>query len=293
MSDYYRLEFEIQPFTSDAADLLAAFLAECGFESFEKHSDNNQVPHNQLFAYVQTRDFEETKIKEIVYGFPMDTKITWTKSLIGHTDWNEEWEKHYFKPLVLAEGRCVVHSSFHTDYPHADIDVVVDPKMAFGTGHHATTSMMVSYLFDIPLYGKKLLDMGAGTAILAIIANKLGAAPVYGIEIDVDAYENALENAASNHAEIVLLQGDASRIAEAGKVDVFLANINRNIILQDLQCYIGSLAAGGQLLLSGFYDSDVPLITKALEENGMSVKEVRTEGDSNWAAVRSIKEISH
>lgn len=282
MSDYYKIDFDLSPKNTDAADLLAAFIADIGFESFEA------TPQG-LTAYIQSQHWDKARLDETISDFPMEVTISWKKELIPHQDWNSEWEKKYFQPLVLGEGRCVIHSSFHKDYPEAGIDIVIDPKMAFGTGHHATTSMMASYLFEQNIRGKRVIDMGTGTGILAIIAKKLHSGYTIGVEIDPDAYENAFENIALNSVEVVLLLGDASELKGLQPADFFLANINRNIILQDLSRYIGAIKPGAQLILSGFYYDDVPILEKALNENGMDIVEVKTEGDSQWASIRSVK----
>lgn len=282
MSDYYKLDFSINPNDKDAADLLAAFLGDEGFESFEETQTG-------LAAYVQKELFNPEIIDGIVGEFPMQVNLDYTVEHIPHKDWNEEWEKKYFNPLVLNNGKCVIHSSFHKDYPAAEIDVVIDPKMAFGTGHHATTSMMVEFIFESEVAGKKVLDMGTGTGILAIIAKKLNAGTVVGIEIDPSAYENALENIAINHVDALLLQGDAKELESIGQVDIFLANINRNIILNDLKAYIGTLKDTGVLLLSGFYETDIPLLENALELNEMTIKEIKTLGEGKWAAIKAVR----
>lgn len=290
MSDYYKVDFKIQPFSDDAADLLAAFLADAGFDSFE--SDSSAA---RLSGYVAADLFRKEAVEEMISSFPMDVSISFRSTLIPHQDWNEEWEKNYFKPLVLADGRCVVHSSFHTDFPSAEIEIIVDPKMAFGTGNHATTSMMVNFLFNLDIKGKRILDMGTGTGILAIIAMKLGASHAMGIEIDPAAYENALENVTLNHTDVLLLQGDASLLKGLDKVDFFLANINRNIILNDLADYVDTMLPGATILLSGFLEEDVPALSAALESFGLRVMEVTTSSpvssDSfgTWAAIRAEK----
>lgn len=277
MSGYYNVTISINPYSEDAADLLAAFLAEIGFESFEQSEGS-------VNAYIQAGDYNSSALKEVLHSFPMDVELKWEKQLIPHTDWNEEWEKRYFKPMILAQGRCVVHSSFHTDIPDAEVKIVVDPKMAFGTGHHATTAMMVAHLFDADLRGKRIIDMGTGTGILAIIAKKLGAGDVTGVEIDEGAFENALENAALNHTDISLIHGNVTAIEGMHDVDFFLANINRNIILADLDKYVATLSPFGRLVLSGFYESDIPLIKAALESYGMEIATIELY-DGNWASV--------
>lgn len=284
MSDYYRLDFTISPFNTDAADLLAAFLADAGFESFEQSETT-------MSAYIRKNDYSPQAVSGALEGFPFDVGISWQLSLIEHQDWNEVWEREFFRPLVLGAGRCVIHSSFHKDYPKAEIDIVVNPKMAFGTGHHATTSMMVDFLFGIDLRGRRVLDMGTGTGILAIVARKLGAGPTTGIEIDPDAYENALENVALNHADVLLLNGDARELSAVEDIDVFLANINRNIILGDLDSYVATLSSSGLLLLSGFYVDDIPAVASALKERGLVPLRMRATpaSPSPWAAIMARK----
>lgn len=280
MSDYVKAVFDIKPYSADAADLLAAFLADAGFDSFEE-SDGS------LVAYCDAKLFSRGAVEEAVAALPMDARVSWESTLIPHQDWNEEWEKNYFKPLVLADGRCVVHSTFHSDFPQATYEIVIDPKMAFGTGHHATTSMMVNHLFGLDLGGKTVLDMGTGTGILAILADMLGAEKVTGIEIDADAIENTRENVALNSARVDLICGDAEALRPFKNVDVFLANINRNIILADLEKYVATISPSAVLLLSGFYLADVPVIEEALRNCGMKIAETVTEAD-NWTSVKAV-----
>lgn len=281
MSDYYKIRFNLTPYNSDAADLLAAFLADIGFESFVETESG-------VDAYVQIPMFDTDTLEETLRDFPFDVEIGWEKEFIEQKDWNEEWEKKYFQPLLLGDGRCVVHSTFHTDYSPAPYEIIIDPKMAFGTGHHATTTMMANHLFKLDLKGKKVLDMGTGTGILAILASKLGAGEVTGIEIDPVAYENAVENASLNDAKIHLILGDSRKLENLNGVDVFLANINRNIILADLDRYVETLRDGGIILLSGFYKEDVAILEKALNSFGIRVNEVTELGD-NWASIKGIK----
>lgn len=295
MSNYYKTEIHILPYSEDAADLLAAFLAEEGYEAFESLHDDSQSTIG-ISAYVKEEDYNQDILEDTLKNFPIEIKTNFHTSLIPHQDWNEEWEKNYFKPMSLAGGRCVVHASFHKEYPPSEIEVIVDPKMAFGTGSHATTGMMVEFIFELDLRDKRIIDMGTGTGILAIIAKKLGAGETIGIEIDPSAYENALENVALNHTDILLLQGDADLLDNIKKADIFMANINRNIILADIDKYIEALNPGGQILLSGFYLKDIPMIQRALENYGMKVEEILkkvippsdpTSVNDIWAAVRA------
>ncbi len=279
--NYYKVRFECKPSTDDVTDLLAAFLADIGFESFEPDPTG-------LTAYVQASDFSKEAIKEILSDFPMETDITFSSEFIESQNWNEEWEKHYFKPIVIA-GECVVHSSFHTNIPEARYDILIDPKMAFGTGHHATTSQMMRYVLDLKdIEGKSVIDMGTGTGILAILCKMRGAGAVVGIEIDPGAFENAVENAALNSQAIDFICGDASALEKCKPADIFLANINRNVITADIAQYSEKIKDGGVLLLSGFYSDDIPIVMKAAEPLGFTLEKTSEEGD-HWAAIRLIK----
>ena len=277
MSNYYKLDIRLTPHTTDAADLLAAFLADIGFESFEESEDG-------MKAYIQEADYKEDALRETVADFPMGVKIEWEKELIEQRDWNEEWEKKYFKPLELGGGKCVVHATFHKEYPKAEYEIIIDPKMAFGTGNHATTTMMVNHLIDLGVKGKRVLDMGSGTGILAIIADKLGAESVRGIEIDPMACENARENVLLNDSKVEITEGDARSLEGIKNIDVFLANINRNIILADLEAYVSTLSKDGVMVLSGFYIQDVKMIEASLSLNGLEVKRISEEGEG-WASI--------
>lgn len=242
MNDYVELRCNLNPCSETMTDVLAALLAEEGFESF--------VPDVKgLTAYVKKELFSPEGCEALRVDFPFETEITMTNKVVEGQDWNSEWEKNYFRPIVVG-NRCVIHSSFHTDIPACDYDIVIDPKMAFGTGHHSTTSLILCRLLDMGLEGKKVVDMGTGTGILAILAAMRGATDVTGVEIDSFAYENAVENVRSNgHPEIKLLLGDASRLEGIKDVDLLVANINRNVITADLPSYAAVLKAGGEVIL--------------------------------------------
>lgn len=279
--NYYKVRFECSPCSEDITDLLAAFLADLGFESFEPDSTG-------LTAYVQASEFSEEAIAQVVEEFPMESSIKFSSEFVESQNWNEEWEKHYFQPIVIA-GECVVHSSFHKDIPEAKYDILIDPKMAFGTGHHATTSQMIRYILDMEgIEGKSAIDMGTGTGILAILCKMRGAGDVVGIEIDPGAFENAVENAALNRQAIDFICGDASALENCKPADIFLANINRNVITSDINKYAEKIKSGGVLLLSGFYTADIPIIMAAAEPLGFTLDKTSEEGD-HWAALRLIK----
>ncbi|MDE6282375.1 MAG: 50S ribosomal protein L11 methyltransferase [Muribaculaceae bacterium] len=283
MNDYTELRINIHPCDETATDVMAAVLADIGYESF--------VPDESgLTAYIPVNAFSEELLGATLSEFPLDGYDTdYTLKTIEGEDWNSEWEKHYFQPIVVGD-RCVIHSSFHKDIPQCQYDIVIDPKMAFGTGHHATTSLIIEQLLETDLKGLHIIDMGTGTGILAILAAMRGARKVTGIEIDPAAEKNAQENIVTNgHPEITILLGDASLLAGLPPADIFIANINRNIITADLSRYADALKPGGTMLLSGFYESDIPVIMSfatplGLKETGHTVK-----GD-NWTCLRLNKQ---
>lgn len=279
MNDYTSLRLDITPCSDTATDIMAAILADAGYESF--------VPDDSgLTAYIRNELYTPEAVKEAIETFPLpDVRITASSEFIEGRDWNHEWEKNYFQPIVVAD-RCVIHSSFHTGYPACEYDIAIDPKMAFGTGHHATTSLIIGRLLEEDLTGKSVTDMGTGTGILAILAAMRGASPVTAIEIDPAAEINARENVTSNgHPEIDVRLGDASLLPDVPKADIFIANINRNIITADLHSYAAAMKLGATLLLSGFYEADIPVIMEVARPLGLEYEGHTVKGD-NWTCLR-------
>lgn len=263
MNDYREVRIEMNPCSEDGTDVMAYLLAEAGFESF--------VPDERgLTAYIPEKDFDVVKVNEALAQYPFAASLDVSMKFVEGRDWNSEWEKNYFQPIVVGD-RCVIHSTFHTDVPKAEFDIVIDPKMAFGTGHHATTSQVITALLDMDLRGKTVIDMGAGTGILSILCAMKGAAKVVGVEIDEFAYVNAVENVALNkvNGAVEIIHGDASKLGECPVADVLVANINRNIILQDIDRYVRNLKPGGRMILSGFYDRDVDAVLEAASRYGL------------------------
>ncbi len=283
MNDYYSVRFNMSPCCEDMTDLMAASLAEIGYESF--------VPDdNGVTAYVRAEEYDSKGIDAVISDFPMDTTIDWSAELVPGQDWNQEWEKNYFQPIVIGD-QCVIHSSFHHDVPAAQYDIVIDPKMAFGTGHHATTSLMLRKLLDADLSGLDVIDMGTGTGILAILAAMRGAATVTGIEIDGFAYENACENVRLNrHPEVRLVNGDASALATLSAADILMANINRNVILADIRAYASALKSGGTMLLSGFYEHDVDMLVLAAASLRLALVSEEVDQAAGWTCIELVKE---
>lgn len=279
MNDYRKVTITVEPSTEVATDILASLLADEGFESFVAEEPG-------LSAYIKAELFAPESLVRVAGSFPLQgVNLSFDDTLVEGRDWNHEWEKNYFRPIVIGDNKCVIHSSFHTGYPACDYDIVIDPKMAFGTGHHSTTSLIIGHLLELDLNNRSLLDMGTGTGILAILAAMRGASPVIAVEIDPMAHVNAVENVAANgHPEIDVRLGDASLLAGMPRVDIMLANINRNIILADLDSYARVLHPGSLLFLSGFYVSDVPMLARKAATLGLVVKSQRELND--WCCLQ-------
>ncbi len=277
MNNYIEVRLNLSPCNETMTDVLAALLADEGFESFVPDSEG-------LAAFVREEVFNLAALDSVISSFPFETAVTESHTLVEGRDWNAEWEKNYFKPIVV-DDLCVIHSSFHKDIPACKYDIVIDPKMAFGTGHHATTTLILRRLLNMDLSGRKVVDMGTGTGILAILADMRGAASIDAVEIDEFAYNNAAENLELNHAEHVRLHlGDATTLAEIRDIDLFIANINRNIITADMAAYTDTLSPGAEMILSGFYEEDIPVIMKTAETLGLKYSD-HTVMD-RWASLR-------
>lgn len=280
MNDYVKVTFRLSPYDEMQADMLVASLADYGYECFEPTADGTE-------AYIAEKDFDALAVRKAVDESGVTASVTWDAEEIKGRNWNEEWEKNYFKPMTIA-GRCVVHSTFHTDYPQLEYEIIIDPKMAFGTGHHETTSLMVEQILRENVQGKVVTDMGTGTGILAIMASMCGAGKVTGIEIDADAYANAVENVALNNVgNVELLHGDASLLVGVEAADLLLANINRNIITGDIDRYAAALKPGGTMLLSGFYVEDIPVVMQAASVLGL--QQVLHNEKNRWAMLKLAK----
>lgn len=279
---YFEVTFSVNPCNETATDILSALIAETGFESFVECEGGMQ-------AYVQQSLFDENALKEIIANFPIpDTEITYTITEPEDKDWNEEWEKNFFQPIVI-DNKCVIHSTFHKDYPKAEYDIVINPQMAFGTGHHETTSSILGELLDADLKGKSVLDMGCGTSILAILASMRGADPVTAIDIDDWCVNNSRDNITLNNINNITVElGDASLLEGRKPFDVIIANINRNILLNDMAAYTACMHKGSEIYMSGFYVQDIDAIRSKGESLGLKFVHYREK--NNWAAVKLIME---
>ena len=251
---YAEIEFTFHttPCTEIVNDVLSAVLGEAGFESFVEQTDG-------IAAYIQKDLYNETVLKEALADFPLpDTQVEYAYQEAEDKDWNEEWEKNFFQPIIIGD-RCVIHSTFHRDIPQAEYDIVINPQMAFGTGHHETTSLIIGELLDNDLQG----------------------------DIDEWCVRNSLENIELNGVDrISVFQGDASLLKDQEPFDVIIANINRNILLNDMKRYVSCMHPGSELYMSGFYVDDIPVIQAEAEHNGLRF--VHHKEKNRWAAVKFV-----
>ncbi|MEC4114292.1 50S ribosomal protein L11 methyltransferase [Myroides pelagicus] len=274
---YIGYHFIVEP-KELGTEILIAELGERAFESFEE----TEVGVN---AYVQ-KDLWTEDILDGIYIMESDQfAITYTKEEIAQVNWNEEWEKN-FEPIDV-DGICYVRAPFHQSRG-AKYEIVIEPKMSFGTGHHETTYMMIRQLLNNDVIGKRVLDMGCGTSILAILASMSGAVTVDAIDIDNWCYLNSIENATRNNCmNISVYEGDASILSKEPKYDVILANINRNILLNDMVHYVACLESNGEIYFSGFYTEDIEAIKNCAEAKGL-VYENQLERN-NWVSLKFRK----
>ena len=258
------------------SEILIAELGEAGFESFTENKDG-------VTAYIQKKDWHETLLENVQILLSDEFNISSTREEIEQVNWNSEWEKNF--EAIQVSNLVSIRAPFHTD-PKLKYDIIILPKMSFGTGHHETTHLMIQQLLDLELDGKSVLDMGCGTGILAIFTEMKGAAKIDAIDIDDWCYENAVENTEKNQCNnITVYKGDASLLAGKG-YDVIIANINRNVLLQDIEIYAKNLTKNGVLLLSGFYKKDIPIIAKKAQQNNLLL--VKTLEKNNWVSLKYV-----
>jgi ribosomal protein L11 methyltransferase len=275
--DYLKYIFTLTPDNQDFRDILIAILGEAGFESFIENE-------HSMEAYLKEESFNQIIIEEIDVE-PL-FKFQYQIEKIPDQNWNAVWEKNYFKPIVIA-ARCVIRAPFHTDYPSKEFEIVIEPNMAFGTGNHETTSMMMEYILESNLKDKNVLDMGCGTGILSILASKCGAERITSIDIDKWSYEGTSENAIINGVHnIFTILGDAFSIPDE-KYDLILANIHKNIIISDLPVYFNALKPNGNLIVSGFYKQDLVDVGKIASQLGMKLKNDKFK--NNWCSAMFSK----
>lgn len=274
---YYEFKFIFKPKNEIVSDILMSVLGDVGFESFVEEDD-------VLKAYIQQSLFNKEELQTSINQFPIEVDaIDYTYTEAEDKDWNEEWEKNFFKPIVI-DDLCAIHSTFHTDIPKVKYDIIINPQMAFGTGHHETTSLILNELLQMDLQNKAVLDMGCGTSILAILASKRGAKPITAIDIDSWCVDNSKDNCQLNQiTDIDIKLGDASILKDEKPFNLVIANINRNILLQDMDKYVQVLQEKGKLLMSGFYTEDIAILQEKAESLGLHF--VKTNHKNNWACL--------
>ncbi|MBY0426558.1 MAG: 50S ribosomal protein L11 methyltransferase, partial [Cytophagales bacterium] len=276
--EYIQVDIELP---EEANEIIIAELADAGFDSFEEQT-------GCLSAYIEKDVFDEEVLRELQGKYADLFAINYSFQELENKNWNEIWESN-FHPIIVAD-KCLVRASFHPldkSYPY---EIVIDPKMAFGTGHHETTSLMIEALMGLDIQGKTVLDIGSGTGILAIFCRKYGATSAIATDVDDWCIENAHTNAAINHcSDIKLLQGPILSLkGQLGKYDIVIANINRNVILDEIAHYAACLNAGGAMLLSGFYSEDVPILETAIGTHGLKIQSRNSK--NNWTMLQLVWE---
>lgn len=273
---YIEFQFTVNPL-QPASEILIAELSYAGFESFVENEEG-------VTAYVVSEEFDEEAFAGLHILQSEEFEITYTSQEIEKVNWNIEWEKN-FNPIII-DDQCSVRAPFH-EKPETEFDIIIEPKMSFGTGHHATTHMMLQFILKNDWEGKTVLDMGCGTGVLAILAEMKGAKSVDAIDIDNWCYLNSMENVVRNNCELISVYEGAAELLEGKHYDMIIANINRNILLEDISKYSECLNPGGKLFLSGFYIEDIPAIEEECNLNGLKIEDELEQ--ENWAALSFIK----
>ena len=274
-NSYFEYKFIVNP-KEPATEILIAELANAGFESFVENDSG-------LLAYIQQKDWNENLLDIIQILKSTDFDISYRKNTIEQTNWNKEWETNF--ESIQVDEIVSIRAPFHKN-PYLKYDIVIEPKMSFGTGHHETTHMMLQHLIELNLENKKVLDMGCGTGILAIFSELKGARDIDAIDIDEWCYENSIENCQRNDCKnINVYQGDATLLVEK-KYDIIIANINRNILLMDIKTYVNCLNEKGILLLSGFYEEDIPVIDAEARQYKLKLEKIIER--NNWVALKYV-----
>lgn len=277
--NYYELLFTTIPTEDYQQDLLINELAGIGFDTFEEVEPGFK-------AYIPSDDFNQQLMDELIEPYHALFSFTYEINLIPQKNWNEVWESN-FEPIQIRD-EVWVRATFHPHKPEFPYEIVIDPKMAFGTGHHETTSMMLDLMLDTDLNGKKVLDMGCGTGILAILASKLGAADITAIDYDMVCYESTIENSGLNGIHNIKAICGSKEVIPDEQFDTILANINRNILLDQIARYSEVLKAGGEIYFSGFYESpDLDIIKEEAARHGL--KYMSHKKTKEWVAARFIK----
>lgn len=277
---YFEVDFQLSPFSQDACDILAALTADAGFESFE------ETQHG-IRGYVQQPLLDRQALEDIVNNFPiMGTNIIYTINKAEDKDWNEQWEQEGFEPIIVGNNRLAIHDGRHLPSQPADISVEIDARLAFGTGTHETTQMICEWMLDMPMKDLRVMDAGCGTGILGIVALKLKASHVTAYDIDEWSSDNTRHNAVINRvdSQLSVYCGDASLLdSKTADYDLVLANINRNILLNDMPRFCQIMKQDAKLILSGFYTEDIPLLEARGKELGLTLTGAKNR--DKWVSI--------
>ncbi len=274
---YVEVSCRLQYFDQQIIDILIAELNELGFESF-------QETETGVNAYISQAKLNEEMLKLLPPRIA-DTRIEYASEIIKEKNWNELWEKDYAP--VIVDNQCVIRAPFHYDLRKLNYEIIIEPKMSFGTGHHETTLLMVKMMLPFNFQGKHVLDIGCGTGILAILASKMGALSVVAADIDTWAYENTVENIEKNKCKNIETFRGGMDVLPDKQFDVVLANINRNILLNDMSKYADVLNPGGNIFFSGIYKNDMEKIVLEGKDNSMIYIDYIEK--NNWVALQCVK----
>ena len=273
---YVKISISLPNCSELERDTLIYYLSEAGCDSFETDESASM-----LYAYIGKTIYNPQSLNEVLDGYACSVED------MEDRDWNEEWEKSGFTPIII-DNRCVICGSNHTDVPDAEYRITINPKMSFGSGHHQTTASMLRWLLRDNFRGKRVLDMGCGTAVLGILASMRGASEVDGIDIDEWSVRNARENCALSGVNMNISLGDAALLASQGKTyNAILANINLNILLRDMEAYCAALEPKGVLYISGFYTSDLPQLSRRAKRLGLEY--LGSIENEDWVAAKFVK----
>lgn len=275
--NYVEVEFKLDPLLP-AREVLVYELGELGYESFVN-------THEGIKAYVVENQFDENDFDGLMSLNIPALHYTYKSRVIEQRNWNEQWEQD-FDPIDV-NGKCLIRAPFHDKPPDGVMDVLIAPKMSFGTGHHQTTFMMAQKLLELDVMHKQVLDMGCGTAVLAIIAKKMGADTVWAVDIEDFAYENARENVKLNGVDEVIVYKGGAELLNSFNFHLILANINRNILLADIQAYVNVLEPGGRICLSGFYTTDFEVLDQFATDLGLVFEDKKEK--EGWALLSYLK----
>lgn len=275
--NYIEVAITVEP-REQGSDVLIAQLSELEFESFVENEKG-------FCAYIQEEHYDESKLNLVLSLYADFFKVTYETKIIPAQNWNKEWESN-FQPIEVA-GKCYIRAPFHPAKDGFQYDVIIEPKMSFGTGHHNTTQLMLQKLMLLNVKDKPLLDMGCGTGVLAIVAAMMGANPITAIDIDDWSYENTLENLERNNINTVLVHKGDAQILQKKIFHTILANINKNVLLADLPVYAESLEKRGNLILSGFFETDITELSLKATELGLEFEDKAVS--EQWAMLHFIK----